>query len=136
MLALLQSIKARLESSSEQVYLIDVPENTKPSFPYFVIWSSAGAEGALGLDGAQVHLVDESVGVTCVGLTPESALILSKRARVLLKGWAPSASGWHAVELRLSDARPVLADRDVTLPAPNRHPYYAVDLWALNASRT
>lgn len=135
MIGLLNAIKTRLGSTGAQVYLVDVPENVAPAFPYYIVWSSAGSDRSLAVDGGQAYLVDEPVGVTCVGLTPESALILSKNARAKLKDWTPSASGWEAQELRLGESRTVIADRDVTLPAPNRHPYYCVDIYDLNAEK-
>ena len=135
MIDLLNAIKARLESTGAQVYLIDVPENVQPEFPYYIVWGSGGGDQSLTLDGKQNYLVDETVGVTCSGLTPDSALVLSRNARAKLKGWKPSVSGWLTHPLRFGDARAVLADRDVTLPDSNRHPYYCVDLYELNARK-
>ena len=135
MIGLLNAIKTRLESTGAQVYLVDVPENVSPAYPYFLLWAGGGSDSHLALDGDQAYLVDEPIGVTCVGLTPESALILSKNARAKLKSWTPSASGWEAQQLRLGESRTVLADRDVTLPGSNRHPYYCVDIYDLNAEK-
>lgn len=134
MLSILNAIKTRLETTGRTVYLVDVPEGKTPVFPYYLVWSTAGDLKHLDLSGKQ-RFIDESIGVTSAGLSPETTLETNQDAREKLLNWTPTASGWHAQELRLGDSQRVQPDRDVTLPNSNRHPYFAVDLYDLVAEK-
>src|SRR5690606_26571539 len=116
-------------------YFVDVPE--APTYPYVLLWTSAGAPGIeTSLCDANRDL-DASLGVTHVATSPEGALITTERIRGALQPGGgilrlnvPGRAAW----LKRFDSRDVQVDRDVTLPAPNRHPAFAVDLYRLTST--
>ena len=126
----MEAAKARLESLGRQVYLVDVPEGITPSFPYYLLWSSTGNDVTESLADCDEFLNDQ-LGLTTVGLTPEAVWSATAKARGALKGHALVVAGRKVEPLKLTDARAVQADRDVTLPNSNRHPYFGVDLYRL-----
>lgn len=124
------AIKAQLESAGRQVYVVDVPEGVVPTFPYYLIWATTGDERSDSLCNTDRY-IDTEVGVTNVGLTPDSVWAVSATSRGLLQDWSPVVEGRAVHPLDRTEARAVLPDRDVTLPNTNRHPYYGVDLYRL-----
>lgn len=125
------AMKARVESDGLPVHLIDVPPSVTPAYPYVLLWSSTGDEDSDDL-GSTSYLNDQ-VGVTCVGLTPEAVWDVVSRTRAVLLDWRPTVSGWYSQPLSIDASDRIQADRDVTLPNVNRHPYYGVDLYRLVA---
>ena len=137
MRAHIAAIRARLETLTftgrgvgDLVYLVDVPESVAPSFPYFLIWSSTGREVTESLGDCDTF-IDDQVGVTVVALTPDGVWSAAAKARGALSGHVLAVSGYQPQPLRLTESRAVQADRDVTLPNVNRHPYFGVDLYRL-----
>ena len=126
-----EAIVGRLEDAGVPAYLVDIPEGVQPTFPYAIVWMSTGEE--LRDSFTDYAHVDDRLGVTNVGLTPEAVWSLSSRTRAALKGWAPDVGGWHTEPMQLAGAETVQPDRDVTLPNSNRHPYYGVDTYRLVA---
>lgn len=126
----MEAMKARLETTGRQVYLVDVPPGVTPAYPYYLIWSTTGSEETSSLDDEDEYL-DDRVGVTNVGLTPEAVWSAAKKSRSLLVDHALAVEGHKVEPFRRPEARDVQADRDVTLPNTNRHPYFGVDLYRL-----
>lgn len=116
-------------------YFVDVPD--APTYPYVLLWTSAGAPGLeTSLCGTNRDL-DAVLGVTHVATSPEGALIATERVRGALQPGGdilrlnvPGRAAW----LKRFDSRDVQVDRDVTLPASNRHPAFAVDLYRLTST--
>lgn len=130
MRAHMEAVKARLEASGRQVYLVDVPEGVTPTYPYYLIWSTTGIDVSESLADCDEFLNDQ-IGVTNVGLTPEAVWSAANKSRALLKRHALAVEGHKVEPLKLTDARAVQPDRDVTLTNTNRHPYFGVDLYRL-----
>jgi len=126
----MEAMKARLEDTGRQVYLVDVPEGITPTYPYYLIWSTTGSDETSSLDDEDEYL-DDRVGVTNVGLTPEAVWSAAAKSRGLLVGHSLAVDGRKVEPFRRPEARDVQADRDVTLPNTNRHPYFGVDLYRL-----
>lgn len=126
----MEAAKARLETLGRQVYLVDVPEGVTPTFPYYLLWSSTGNDVTESLADCDDFLNDQ-LGVTTAALTPEGVWSATAKARGVLKGHALAVEGHKVEPLKLTDARAIQADRDVTLPNSNRHPYFGVDLYRL-----
>ena len=133
MRAHMEAVKAMLEPLGRDVYLVDVPEGSTLRYPYIILWSTTGRMISETLCGTQSDL-DDLLGVTCVGMSPEAVWSVSSLPRGLLLDEAPNVEGRHVAELRLYDTQSVQADRDVTLPNTNRHPYFGVDLYALRST--
>lgn len=129
MIGEIDAVTALLAGLGHDVYFVDVPET--PTYPYFVVWSSTGRLEAPALDGEQTDL-DDLLGVTAVAQTAESVLVISELARSVLEDAAPPVPG-RRMHLRLFDSRPVVVDRDVTIPPANRHPAVGVDLYRLTS---
>lgn len=123
-----EAVRALLEPFGKPVHIIDAPGS--PTYPYVLLWGSPGLLQAAEADGVQDD-IDDLVGVTHVAATPEAALVVVDRVRSYLMGARPVVEGRHVQPLRLFDSRNVEVDRDVTMPATNRHPAYAVDLYRL-----
>ncbi|WP_185972904.1 hypothetical protein [Aeromicrobium piscarium] len=85
------------------------------------------------LCGTQSDL-DDLLGVTCVGVSPEAVWSVSSLVRAALIDKHPQVDGRYVAELRLYDSQNVQADGDVTLPNSNRHPYFGVDLYSLRST--
>jgi len=128
MLAHLNAVKALLEPTGYTVYLIDAA--TTPTYPYVVLWSSAGMLVADTLDGIQDDL-DELLGVTVAAATPEAVLTAVPLVRAALLDAQPVVAGRYVQPLRFFDAVDVSVDRQVTMPNTNRHPAFAVDKYRL-----
>lgn len=131
MRSIVEAIEARVKSTGLPVYLTDVPEGVSPTFPYVIVWFGTGK--IVPDDLGDTDLLADRIGVTNVGVTPESVLSITARTRAVLRGWAPAPSAWHVQPLRIFDGQDVQPDRDVTLPDSNRHPYFGVDLYRLVA---
>lgn len=116
-------------------YFVDVP--AAPVYPYVLLWTSAGAPGLeVPLCGTNLDL-DAIVGVTHVAASTDSILTVAAKVRAALQPAGqilslsvPGRAAW----LKFYDAQTVQVDRDVTLPAPNRHPAYAVDMYRLTST--
>lgn len=132
MKAHIDAIKALITPLGYAVHYVDVP--TAPAFPYVLLWGSGGTRsGEEALCGSS-DLTDR-LGVTCVATTPEAALTVLNRVRGALDDKHPTVTG-RFVTLRLWDSRAVQVDRDVVMPGTNRHPAYAVDIYALTSVPT
>lgn len=130
----IDAIKA-LIPPAYKVYFVDVPE--APTYPYVLLWTSAGAPGLEeSVCGTNADL-DAVVGVTHVAVSPEAILAVVPKVRGALQPGDRikrlNVAG-RAAWLKRYDAQTVQVDRDVTLPAPNRHPAYAVDLYRLTST--
>jgi hypothetical protein len=125
----IDAVRALLLGLGHEVYFVDVPD--KPTYPYFLVWSSTGRMLGPALCGTQTDL-DDFVGITAVGETPEAAMVVLERARAVLEDAAPPVAG-RSMHLRLFDSRPIAVDRDVTIPPANRHPSTGVDLYRLTS---
>ena len=134
MKAHIDAIKA-LIPTAYKVYFVDVPE--APVYPYVLLWTSAGSPGVeANLCGANAD-IDAVVGVTHVATSPDGVLAATSKTRAALQpnGRIKSlAVAGRAAWLKRYDAQAVQVDRDVTLPAPNRHPAFAVDLYRLTST--
>jgi hypothetical protein len=124
-LAHLEAVQALLDPLGYPVYFVDVPQ--VPTYPYVLLWSSAGHMVAEAICDEQADL-DDLLGVTFVAGTPAAALVVAAAVRRVLMDSEPDVAGWSSL-LRLFDSRPVQVDRDVTNPALNRHPAYGVDIY-------
>lgn len=116
-------------------YFVDVPD--APTYPYVLLWTSAGAPGLETPVCDTNRDLDAVLGVTHVATTPDGALIATERTRAVLQPGGgilrlsvPGRAAW----LKRFDSRDVQVDRDVTLPASNRHPAFAVDLYRLTST--
>lgn len=127
MRAHLEAVKALLQPLGRPVFLGDV--TGEPQFPYFFLWSSAGALDDSTQDGRQDAIVD-TFGVTGASPTYADALDLMRVSRTRLNGATPQVAGWSTSELRLVDTRPIQIDRDVRLPN-GRFPAFGVDIYRL-----
>lgn len=127
MLAHITAVKALLTPLGWPVYVVEAP--SLPTYPYVIVWGSAGQPGIEpGVAGSSD--MSDLLGVTVVDTTPENALIAAAAVRAVLDGAHPTVTG-RAVWLSLTSSEPVTVDRDVTLPATNRHPGYVVDRYQL-----
>lgn len=127
------AIKAALAPLGYPVHFVAVPGDD-PAYPYVLLWTSAGVPSADLPVCDEATDLDDTVGVTGVGLSAEAVLAVLGRVRGVLSpsGGAgaltvPDRAAW----LRLRDSRPVQADRDVTVSGTNQHPFFGVDLYRL-----
>lgn len=116
-------------------YFVDVPE--APTYPYVLLWTSAGAPGIETPVCDTNRDLDAVIGITHVATTPDGALIATEQTRRVLQPGGgilrlnvPGRAAW----LKRFDSRDVQVDRDVTLPASNRRPSFAVDLYRLTSA--
>lgn len=134
MRAHIAAIKA-LIPSAYTVYFVDVPD--APTYPYVLLWTSAGSPGVeANMCGANLD-IDAVVGVTHVATSPDGVLAATAKTRPALQPGGrikrlavPDRAAW----IEFYDAQNVQVDRDVTLPSSNRHPAYAVDLYRLTST--
>lgn len=122
----IDAIRALVPAAYTSYY---VEANPLPTPPYVIIWSSAGVLPAEVPVAGSSDLTD-TIGVTCVGQTPEAALIVLAAVRAALDGSHPAVTG-RATWLTLVGSQPVTIDTDVTIPNTTRHPAYGVDLYTL-----
>lgn len=134
MRAHIAAIKA-LIPSAYTVYFVDVP--SAPTYPYVLLWTSAGSPG-LEVSACGTNLdIDAVVGVTHVATNPDAALIVTSKVRAALQPNGrilPLTVAGRAAWLKFYDAQNVQVDRDVTLPGTNSHPAYAVDMYRLTST--
>lgn len=128
MRAHIAGIKALLSDYGHPVYFGDVP--AAPSYPYVLLWSGLGRMRSDEFCGARDDLND-LIGVTTVAETPDAALVAGARVRSYLLGASPIVAGRFVQPLSLHDSQQVVVDRDVKLPATDRHPAYVVDLFRI-----
>ena len=127
MKAHIDAVKLLLAGLGCPLYYVDAAGAT--TYPYVLIWSSAGQPGIESAVAADADLSD-LLGVTWVDTTPTNALTLAAAGRALLAATRPTVTGW-AVWLSLESSEPAAVDRDLTLPDTNRHPAYVVDRYRL-----
>lgn len=123
-----EAVIARLGAAGLTAYWLDVP--TAPTWPYVLLWGSAGGLSSVTVAGDRDHLSDR-LGVTSVSESALGVLDVSRRARAALTGWSPTSTVWHVQPLVVVDSQQAQPDRDVVLPPTNRNPYFAVDLYRL-----
>ena len=128
MRALIDSVIARLAAHGVTAYWLEVPD--KPTWPYVVLWSTAGRLRRETYAATADHLADR-LGVTMVSQSALGVLDHAANVRSVLDGWAPTSPTWHLVPLALWDSQQAQPDLAVKLPVTGRHPYYAVDLYEL-----
>lgn len=99
-----------------------------PTYPYVLLWLS----GRLVADSLcdEPADLDDTLGVTMVGLTADAVMAMQKILRDTLHGARPVVAG-RSVELRLRDSRTIQADRDIQLTGSTAHPKFGVDLYRL-----
>lgn len=105
-----------------------------PPMPYFVLagptWGTPEEAPVCGVDEA----LDAEFRLTAVAANPESAAILLGRARRLLSpgtAWTRIPYVGRRVQVKFVRSEVLDVDRDVTIPATNRHPGYGVDSYRL-----
>ena len=104
-------------------------DDEQPTFPYVLLWTTAGSLESNTLDGSR-DLWDR-LGVTMVHTTANNVLVLSQKVRTALTGFTPRSDTWLVEELRPPfDSQPIDRDRDVAVPGVG-HPFFAVDLYRL-----
>lgn len=128
MRALVDSVIARLAAHDVAGYWLEVPD--KPTWPYVVLWSTAGKLKREAYGARADHLADR-LGVTCVSQSALGVLDHAANVRSILDGWTPAATAWDMAPLALWDSQQAQPDLAVKLPVTGRHPYYAVDLYEL-----
>lgn len=135
MLAHVRAIKALLAPLGYDVYFGDAVKRgtggmvVPLTYPYLLLWTSAGLPGVeQAVDDVRLD-IDGQVGVTAVATTADGVLIVQNRVRgVLAPGGravaltVPGRAAW----LRLLDSRPVDIDRAITA-----HPAFSVDVYRL-----
>jgi hypothetical protein len=104
----------------------DVPD--APTFPY-VVWRMTTGIGEGTKICGDTDQETFYVYVTSVGLSADAAAIIADKARTALLDKRPVVAGWKCDRIKRSTSIPIQADRDVTVPASNRHPLYAVDTY-------
>jgi len=127
----IDAIVTVLAPLGHEVHFVDVPD--VPAYPYILLWSSAGVPGREVPLCDQHTDLDTQLGVTMVAATPLGVLRLAGLVRPILDG-APLTVPDRSARLDLVDSRDVQVDRDVTLPQPDRHPAYGVDLYRLRST--
>lgn len=128
MKAHIDAIRVLLEPYGKPVHFVDVPE--APTYPYVLLWTSAGRMVSDEVCG-KLDDLNDILGVTIVGATPDAVLVATPRVRSYLMDKQPQVANRHVQPLRLFDSQNVDVDTDVTVPATNRHPAFAVDLYRL-----
>lgn len=124
MRAHLDAAKALLENIGYDVHIGDVPGSA--TYPYVLLWSSAGNLVSPTMCGEQSELND-LMYVTMTAATAPAALFMAPTIRQALMGARLAVPGRFVQPLRHAGSTRVQADQQVTLPKPNRHPSYVVD---------
>lgn len=129
----LAALKARIEPLGFTVHTVVAPPSAPP--PYVLIWPSTGALEGAAVDDVRTDL-SVIVGVSAVGTSPDSAMVVAMRTRNTLTptGLGTLDVSLRRVWLRHMESRPLFVDRDVTLTATNAHPVVAVDLYRLTST--
>lgn len=129
MQAHIDAIRALLAPAGYPVHFIEVPG--APTYPYVLLWTSSGRMEPEALCD-EIEDLNDVLGATAVGVTAEAVLTVQRKIRPLLGDSSPSVPG-RSVSLRYFDSQPVQVDRDATLPTPNLHPKFGVDLYRLRS---
>lgn len=124
MKAHLDAAKAILEGIGYAVYIGDVPGSA--TYPYVLLWSSAGNLDSPAMCGEQSDL-DDLMYVTMTAVTSDAALFMAPTIRQALIGARLVVPGRFVQPLRITGSQRVQVDQQVTLPKPNRHPAFVVD---------
>lgn len=124
MKAHLDAAKAILEGIGYPVHIGDVPGSA--TYPYVLLWSSAGNLDSPAMCGEQSDLND-LMRVTMTATTSHAALFMAPTIRQALIGVRLAVPGRFVQPLRLSGSEPVRVDSQVTLPRTSRHPAFVVD---------
>lgn len=128
MKTLIDSLKAQVESETAATcYFVSVPDD--PTYPYVLLWTSAGALESSDLSG--VRDLADRLGVTMVDTTANNVLVLAPQVRAALVGYTPDSDTWNVEWFREPyDSRPVERDRDVAIPG-HGYPHFGVDMYRL-----
>ena len=125
------AVKA-LIPSTVNVYMWSVPDS--PSYPYVVLWGSAGDESSGGVDGDSLtdrqDVLSLNIRATYAGVNGDSMLIVCRNVRAALNRKTPTVAGWKPGKLRQSALMDGQADLSVTFSS-GAHPVYAVDEFSL-----
>ena len=132
-------MKAHIDAISALVpyptYFVDVPSS--PTYPYVLLWSSAGAPGREFVLAGVNEDIDEPIGVTAVAATPSGVLTMQKAIRAVLNPGGALLGlvvPGRAASIRLYDSRPIDVDREVSIPSSNRHPALGVDMYRITST--
>lgn len=128
MIAEVTAAKAVIVALGLPVYFAEAPASA--AFPRVILWTSAGAPAIESDITSSTTVIDDILGVTVAAETAEAVLVHAARVRTALTGngvGSLTVTG-RTVTLVLSESRPVLIDRDITIPTTNTHPAYGVDL--------
>lgn len=128
---IIESLQARISDRTPYTaYFGNVPE--APTYPYVLLWSSAGGLETNVLGG--VRDLAEPLGVTMVATTPIGTLAMGPHVRDAIVGFVPTSHLWRVDDFRPPyDSRTVQLDRDVILPGRG-HPAFAVDMYDLTGT--
>lgn len=130
MIDAIDAIRSQILNLGLQCFWSDV--DSKPNYPYVVLWSRLLQPGE-SLN-QQLGVLDV-LRVTCVALRPSGALKCAEQVRSVLKG-AKIATPGIAIQIGhfLTDANGV--DQTITLPNSDQHPAYVVDSYDLMIERS
>lgn len=131
MKTLIDSLVLQVEDATgASAFFASPPKADHPSFPYVLLWTSAGGLVHNVLGG--VRDLQDRLGVTAVHTTPSNVLVLMQRVRDALVGFRPVSDTWAVESLRPPfDSQPVQVDRDVSFPNVG-FPHWCVDLYRLD----
>ena len=106
------------------------------NYPFIVL--SGGVPREYGVAAGWCRDEAETlIRVTHTALSPDAVRKMLRQTRGVLVDARPAIDGWHGFELTVEDSSGVDVDRDVKIlsgVAP-RHPFYAVDIYRVHATR-
>lgn len=131
MRAALNAIKARITGAP--TYVVVVPPNTLP--PYYVLEPVVPGDLERRLSASDPRVAFDA-RLKAVAGTGDGALIMLDNAKAELSpDGAPTSttSGGRRVEVAHERFEAAYEDRDITIPATNRHPALAVDTYHVDS---
>lgn len=127
------ALKAALVAAGLRVYDTAVPSGATVQYPYVLLWSSAGRMTSVSVCDSRLVL-DDTVGVTAVGILADQVRLTARKARTVLDGLEPGViAGRHVDEVRLFDSRPIVVDRDFPLVGGS-YPMPGVDIYRVSST--
>lgn len=130
---IIAALKAALVAAGLRVYDTAVPSGTTVQYPYVLLWSSAGRMTSVSVCDSR-SVLDDTVGVTAVGVLADQVRLTARKARTALDGLEPGViAGRHVDEVRLFDSRPIAVDRDFPLVGGS-YPMTGVDIYRVSST--